>query len=184
MCMGGTTAHNHSTLQQRYNTNLLLTNETNQHYVWIKYFRHHFLKNSKQEHCVYPCHCCIHVYSREDHKQYCGGIGQKPHRIEMPKKGKNILKFQSNHWLMRALQIIYADSEVLNMSVQGAAMNPSGSRSRGALGTSQFKAMDKQAAPPCIENQTQPNGSYVECSNHRQGLPQLETLAKAQCDQQ
>ena len=46
-------------------------------------------------------------------KKHCKGVYGTPTRVEMPEKGKNILKFQNFHKQMKAPFVIYADFEAL-----------------------------------------------------------------------
>lgn len=137
--MGGTKPHTHSTSWQRSRITTLIS-------------------------CYSPIRPALHLKvtavtaastSTEDHKQYCGNIGQKLRCIEMQEDGKNILQLQNHHRQMWVPYVIYADSEALNISVQGAAINqaratPSWwhSRSCAASGTSYWS--DGQTSAPSM----------------------------------
>jgi len=126
----------HSECKNRtHNIDLLfLTNDTDQHYVWIKDLGRLCYRNSKHEHKKHVCRRCIHPFSTayllEDHSKYCEGIGKKPQRTKMPEEGKNTLKFTNHHKHMKVPYIIIADFEALNISVEGAVMDPHKSNTR------------------------------------------------------
>ena len=98
------------------------------HYVMIKDLARMVRHNSKHNVCKHPCRRCLHVFSSEalleNHRNDCQGIGVKPQRTEMPKEGKNIVKFTNHHKQMRVPYIIYADFEALNIPIEGCADNP------------------------------------------------------------
>lgn len=93
-----------------------------QHYCYVKRVSA-LLYDKKMNRKTFHCMLCLtrfkaaQVYT--NHMKHCEGINGKPARIEMPKEGENILKFQNFHKQMRVPYVIYADFESLIRKMPG-----------------------------------------------------------------
>ena len=92
---------------------LLITDDTKQHYCWIKDISKLLsLQTSKDGHVRYVCFRCLNTFKTEktlaSHYEYC-----KSHeaiKMELPKKGSKIY-FLNHNRSMRVPFIVYADFE-------------------------------------------------------------------------
>ncbi|VDI43459.1 Hypothetical predicted protein [Mytilus galloprovincialis] len=106
---------------------LFLTNESKQHYCWIKSLsRLLSCQFSEHGHELFFCRRCLSHFSRQDipdeHMEYCS---QKDAvRIEMPEEGTHIA-FHNHKKLMRVPFVIYADFECFTEMVDTCQPNPS-----------------------------------------------------------
>lgn len=143
--MGGTKPHTHSISWQRSKITTLISC-----YSPIRPALH---LDVVCVYYVYPCRRCFHIYRGPQTILWKYWPKAPVHRDA--EDGKNILQLQNHHRQMRVPYVIYADSEALNISVQGAAMNQARatlgwwhSRSCAALGTSYWS--DAQTSAPSM----------------------------------
>ena len=104
---------------------MLIESGTKQHYCWVK---NESALNFDRSYChkTYRCRRCATRFTREhvleEHKKYCKGVNKHLQNKEMPKEGKNILKFENHKRMMRVPFVIYADFECLVMNIQGCEL--------------------------------------------------------------
>ena len=116
---------NHELL--RMSVMLVTDNAGNQHYCFIK--RISRLHASKYGHRakMHFCEICLQGFSTErvlnEHKDYYRGVGGRAVRIEMLKKGENIIQFQ-NFQKQKAPYVIYADCESLIRPIDACNPDP------------------------------------------------------------
>ena len=96
-------------------TNLLLvTDGEKSHYCWIKNLGR-LLFSTKNRNRTYHCDLCLSRFSSEEvpkkHQEICDGVNGRPTRIDMPEKGKNILKFYNHGKMQKVPYMFYADFE-------------------------------------------------------------------------
>lgn len=105
---------------------LLLEEESEYHYTWVKDI-HKFLHGQKTHHGNrYYCEICITSnYATEKelaaHKEVCNGRDAPTVRIEMPKEGKNVIKFKNLRNKMKVPFVVYADFESINEKIQSVS---------------------------------------------------------------
>jgi len=67
--------------------------------------------------------CCLHGFTTaellERHKPKCMGQLKRPTRTELPKEGKNKVKFKNHHKQMKAPFVVYTDFESLIRKIYG-----------------------------------------------------------------
>ena len=84
------------------------------HYCYIKSLSR-LLRQQYYDTKRHFCTRCLQGYTTEGllekHRTLCRGAASRPTRIDMPKKGKNILQFTNYQKQMKAPFVIYADSE-------------------------------------------------------------------------
>ena len=105
---------------------LLISDDTKQHYCWIKDISKLFsLQTLKDGHVRHVCFRCINTFKTEkslaSHHEYC-----KSHeaiKIELPKKGSKI-SFKNHHRSMRVPFIVYADFESFTPQLSTCQPNP------------------------------------------------------------
>lgn len=100
---------------------LLLENKDGSHYTWIKDLNKLY-NGSKDGSKRFFCDRCITSnYSTEEdldkHKEVCEGVENAAVRVEMPKNGKNILKFKNMQNKMPVPFVIYADFECIDEKI-------------------------------------------------------------------
>ena len=105
---------------------LLITEDEKKHYILIRDFTRFMYNQSKHQHHKHFCLSCLQCFSSKDvlekHTTTCLIINGKQ-AINMPKKGKNILKFNNNYSQERVASVIYADFEAVTKKVQGCRPN-------------------------------------------------------------
>ena len=95
---------------------MLLTKDSASHYYYIKNLsRLLYGQQHSEGHHYHYCVRCLQGFSLQTafqkHTALCRGTSSRPTRIDMPEKGKNILKFQNHQRQMKAPYVIYADFE-------------------------------------------------------------------------
>lgn len=104
----------------------LLYTESNEnsHYCLIKDLDS--FKCDKNRNKYYTCRNCLQGFRRketlEKHQEIC--FNQKPCNLIMPKKGKNILKFENHHYSSKLPFTIYCDFESNNIPIETSQPNP------------------------------------------------------------
>ena len=100
---------------------LLITEDKKKHYVLIRDFNRFMYNQSKHQHRKHFCLSCPQCFLSknvlEKHMTTCLIINGKQ-AINMPKEGKNILKFNNHYSQQRVAFIIYADFEAITKKVQ------------------------------------------------------------------
>ena len=101
---------------KRINLMLLCEDEIT-HYCFVKRLSALLYDQTKHGDKKHFCTMCLISFTTEkilvNHQKYYNGVNGTPTRIEMPEKGKNILKFQNLFKQMKAPFVIYADFEAL-----------------------------------------------------------------------
>ena len=101
---------------------LLITKNERKHYVLIKDFNSFMFNQSKHKNRKHFCMFCLQYFSSErvltKHRSNCMTINGKQ-AINMPNKGKNILKFDNVHKQLPVPFVIYANFEAITKKVQG-----------------------------------------------------------------
>ena len=101
---------------------LLITKDEKKHDVLIKDFNTFMYNQSKHKNKKHFCVYCLQCFSSErifaNHVNNCLTINGKQ-AINMPKKGENILRFNSFHKQLPVPFVIYADFEAITKKVQG-----------------------------------------------------------------
>ena len=96
------------------------------HYILIKDFNTFMFNQTKHKEKKNFCMYCLQQFSTLEvlnkHKTDCMVINGKQ-AIEMPKKGKNILKYKHFEKQMPVPFVIYADLEAITEKVQGCQMS-------------------------------------------------------------
>lgn len=94
---------------------MLLTDGEKLHYCWIKHFSRLLYGKTKHKEKQFYCELCLLRFRLEsalhNHQEYCDGVNGRPTRIDMPEKGKNMLKFTNRQNMQKAPYVIYADFE-------------------------------------------------------------------------
>ena len=105
---------------------LLISDDTKQHYYWIKYITKLLsLQTSNDGHVRHVCFRCLNTFKTEkslaSHHEYC-----KSHeaiKIELPDKGWKI-SFKNHNRSMRVPFIVYADFESFTPQLSTGQPNP------------------------------------------------------------
>ena len=105
---------------------LLITENENKHYVLIKDFNKFMYNQTKHRERKHFCMHCLQCFSSErvlnDHKKICLTINGCQ-AVQMPEKGKNILKFNNFHKQQKVPFVIYADFEAITEKISGGKPN-------------------------------------------------------------
>ena len=105
---------------------LLLTKETNKHYVLIKDFNKLMFNQTKRKEKKHFCRYCLQCFSSviilNKHKTNCIQINGEQ-AIKMPEKGANILKSNNYHKQLPVPFVIYADFEAITEKILGCQSN-------------------------------------------------------------
>ena len=98
------------------------------HYTWIKNMSRLLFNQTKSKYKIYFCERCLYSYTRQDlldhHIIDCKGINERAITIEMPKEGKNTVKFKNHKNQLKAPWVIYADFEANTTKIEGPMNNP------------------------------------------------------------
>ena len=101
-----------------------ISNETNQHYCWIKNLNR-FLKSINKHNSHYYCRRCLHGFIRKElldaHRSYCDRFDFQ--KVKYPEEGKNILEYKNFHKQIRVPFAIYADFETINKNIESEMTN-------------------------------------------------------------
>ena len=99
--------------RQKHVDLLLLKNENNYHYTWIKNFSALVNHRTRSHHKTYPCPYCLHPYSSEtsfqNHLPDC--CQHKRQKIVFPEGDRQILEFRNYQNCEKIPFILYADFE-------------------------------------------------------------------------
>ena len=111
---------------------MLISQDKQSHYCYIKSLNRLRYDQHNTGHKVFFCERYPQGFSSQnvldDHLFCCRGIKCRPeNKIEMPKEGKNIVKFENYQNQMKVPWIIYADFESLVEKIHGCKRDPSGS---------------------------------------------------------
>ena len=94
---------------------MLFTDGKKSHFCWIKHFNRLLFAKTKHNEKQFYCELCLSRFRLEsalkNHQDYCDGVNGRPTRIDIPEKGKNMLKFENYQNQQKAPYIIYADFE-------------------------------------------------------------------------
>ena len=109
---------------------LMITDEKNNwHYAAIKNMKRLIRGVVSIHHGDFFCRNCMHLFRTssklKNHERLC--LNHNYYETIMPKKDKNILKFNSNQKSLRPRRIIYADLEALRKEIQSCQPNRDGS---------------------------------------------------------
>ncbi|XP_053379108.1 uncharacterized protein LOC123541547 [Mercenaria mercenaria] len=98
---------------------LLITNEKQQHYVWIKDFNRLMFNKTKDQHKKHFCKSCLQNFSQErilnEHISNCLAINGTQ-GVKMPKEGSKV-QFKNYHKGLAVPFVIYADFESITKKV-------------------------------------------------------------------
>jgi len=104
---------------------MLIQNNEKSHYTYVRRLSALLHDQSKHGDVKLFCERCLHGYTKaellERHKPECMGQLKRPTRTELPKEGKNKVKFKNHHKQMEALFMEYADFESLIRKIHGCA---------------------------------------------------------------
>ena len=105
---------------------LLISDDTKQHYCWIKDISKLLsLQTSKDGHVRRVCFRCLNTFKTEkslaSHHEYCKSY--EAIKIELPEKGRKI-SFQNHNRSMRVTFIVYADFESFTPQLSTCQPNP------------------------------------------------------------
>ena len=104
---------------------LLINNDNNNHYCWIKNFDGLISKqhNKKSDKC-YHCKRCLHGYSTkellEKHNKNCT---TEPTRIVLPDEKEKFVKFKNYTHQLKVPFVVYVDFESLIVPINSAFKN-------------------------------------------------------------
>jgi len=104
---------------------MLIQNNEKSHYTYVR--RLSALLHSQSEHVgvKHFCERCLRGYTTaellERHKPECIGQLKRPTKTELPKEGKNKVKFKNHHKQMKVPFVVYADFESLIRKIHGCA---------------------------------------------------------------
>ena len=105
---------------------LLITEENNNHYVFIKDFNRFMYNQTKHEHKKHFCMHCLQCFSSEEvlknHKNNCIQINGTQ-AVKMPDKNNNILKFNNFNKQQPVPFVIYADFEAITEKISNHQQN-------------------------------------------------------------
>ena len=105
---------------------LLITEENNNHYVFIKDFNRFMYNQTKHEHKKHFCMHCLQCFSSEEvlnnHKNNCIQINGTQ-AVKMPDKNNNTLKFNNFHKQQPVPFVIYADFEAITEKISNHQQN-------------------------------------------------------------
>ena len=105
---------------------LLITEDENKHYVFIKDFNRFMYNQTKHEHKKHFCMHCLQCFSSEEvlnnHKNNCIQVNGEQ-AIKMPDKNNNTLKFNNFHKQQPVPFVIYADFEAITEKISGCQPN-------------------------------------------------------------
>ena len=105
---------------------LLITENENNHFVYIKDFNRFMYNYSKHKERKHFCMYCLQCFSKkevlEKHKDRCLVINGEQ-AIRMPSKDNNTLKYNHYHKQLPAPFVIYADFEALTEKIHGCQRN-------------------------------------------------------------
>ncbi|XP_054720146.1 uncharacterized protein LOC129229795 [Uloborus diversus] len=101
---------------------LLIANEETQHYCLIRDMSRLISSFSKHNGKCHICCRCLHRFSSErllkEHHEFCKDLS--PQRVNLPKEGENILKFENIHYQHPLPYAIYADFESIIVPLHSA----------------------------------------------------------------
>ena len=105
---------------------LLISDDTKQHYCWIKDINKLLsLQTSKDGHVRHVCFRCLNTFKNEkslaSHHEYCKS--NEAIKIELPKEGTKI-SFQNHNRSMPVSFIVYADPEFFTPQLSTFQPNP------------------------------------------------------------
>ena len=104
---------------------LLITQDENQHYVWIKDFNRFMFNQSKHKNRKHFCRFCLQCFSTDEfllkHLENCI-ITNGKQAIKMPKKGSSV-KFKNFHNQLQVPFVIYADFEAITQKIDSCQPN-------------------------------------------------------------
>ena len=105
---------------------LLITEENNNHYVFIKDFNRFMYNQTKHEHKKHFCMHCLQCFSSEEvlnnHKNNCIQINGTQ-AVKMPDKNNNTLKFNNFHKQQPVPFVIHADFEAITEKISNHQQN-------------------------------------------------------------
>ena len=105
---------------------LLITEENNNHYVFIKDFNRFMYNQTKHEHKKHFCMHCLQCFSSEEvlnnHKNNCIQINGTQ-AVKMPDKNNKILKFNNFNKQQPVPFVIYADFEAITEKISNHQQN-------------------------------------------------------------
>ena len=105
---------------------LLITEDNNQHYVFIKDFNRFMFNQTKHEHRKHFCMHCLQCFSSEEvlnnHKDNCIQVNGTQ-AVKMPEKNKNILKFNNFSKQQPIPFVIYAYFEAITEKISNHQQN-------------------------------------------------------------
>ena len=105
---------------------LLITEENNNHYVFIKDFNRFMYNQTKHEHKKHFCMHCLQCFSSEEvlnnHKNNCIQINGTQ-AVKMPDKNNNILKFNNFNKQQPVPFVIYTDFEAITEKISNHQQN-------------------------------------------------------------
>ena len=105
---------------------LLITEENNNHYVFIKDFNRFMYNQTKHEHKKHFCMHCLQCFSSEEvlnnHKNNCIQINGTQ-AVKMPDKNNNTLKFNNFHKQQPVPFVIYGDFEAITEKISNHQQN-------------------------------------------------------------
>ena len=115
--------------KEKYNKQmnlLLITENENKHYVFIKDFNRFMYNQTKHEHRKHFCMHCLQCFSSEiilnNHKDNCIQLNGEQ-AVKMPDKDNNILKYNNFHKQQPIPFVIYADFEAITEKISGCQPN-------------------------------------------------------------
>ena len=98
---------------------LLISEDKNQHYVWIKDLNRFMFNQNKHQHKQHFCRYCLQCFTSEEilnkHILNCIVVNGKQ-AVQMPKKGSSV-QFKNFHKQLPALFVIYADFKPLTQKI-------------------------------------------------------------------
>ena len=120
----------HNSKRKKIADLLMITDEKNNwHYAAIKNMKRLIRGVVSIHHGDFFCRNCMHLFRTssklKNHERLC--LNHNYYETIMPKKDKNILKFNSNQKSLRPRRIIYADLEALRKEIQSCQPNRDGS---------------------------------------------------------
>ena len=112
-----------------HHVNLLLLSENdNHHYTWIKNMSKLLHRTDDYHHRKYYCDYCLHGFYAQDildrHVEDCSKFGMQ--KVVMPKEDDKWVQFKSIQKMLQVPFVIYADFEAYTSKLQGPA-NPQAS---------------------------------------------------------
>ena len=124
-----------SVKNRRNHVNLLLLSENeNRHYTWIKDMSKLLRRPDDYHHRKYYCHYCLHGFYTQEildiHVEDCNKFGMQ--KVVMPKEDDKWVQFRSIQKMLQVPYVIYADFEAYSSKLQGPA-NPHPSTHRYEL---------------------------------------------------